>query len=150
MGKFTNKQKAFVEHYCGDCKLNGHKAAVAAGYSEKTALAIGSENLSKPSIKEAIVKRMAKKQEKYEWNEQIALQELKEAAAQADTLRLPGVRVSAAVARNRMFGMDKDAGGSTGDIPKPLSDDDLEALKAIAKAVTERELAKPKLHKEAV
>ena len=44
--KLTAKQQRFVEAYDG----NAHKAAIAAGYSEKTADAIGRENLRKPTI----------------------------------------------------------------------------------------------------
>ena len=50
--KLTPKQNRFVEEYLID--LNATKAAVRAGYSEKTARQIGSENLSKPAIQEAI------------------------------------------------------------------------------------------------
>jgi phage terminase small subunit len=50
--KLTAKQARFVEAYV-TC-LNGTQAAIAAGYSEKTARAIASENLGKPSIQAAI------------------------------------------------------------------------------------------------
>lgn len=42
----TVKQQRFVEAYDG----NAHKAALAAGYSPKTAAAIGRENMQKPTI----------------------------------------------------------------------------------------------------
>lgn len=48
----TNKQKRFAFEYCRDC--NATKAAIRAGYSEKTAYSIGSELLSKPEIDSAI------------------------------------------------------------------------------------------------
>ena len=48
----TPKQQAFVDEYIID--LNGTQAAIRAGYSEKTAQEIASENLSKPIIKEAV------------------------------------------------------------------------------------------------
>ena len=44
--ELTAKQRRFVEAYDG----NARKAAIAAGYSEKTADAIGRENLRKPTI----------------------------------------------------------------------------------------------------
>ncbi len=50
--KLTPKQHRFVEEYLID--LNATKAAGRARYSEKTARQIGSENLSKPAIQEAI------------------------------------------------------------------------------------------------
>jgi phage terminase small subunit len=48
----TNKQKRFAFEYCQD--WNATKAAIRAGYSEKTAYSIGSELLNKPEIDEAI------------------------------------------------------------------------------------------------
>jgi phage terminase small subunit len=44
----TPKQKIFCEEYIVD--WNATRAAKVAGYSEKTAYSIGSENLSKPEI----------------------------------------------------------------------------------------------------
>lgn len=52
MSKLTPKQRRFVEEYCVD--FNATQAAVRAGYSERTARAIGSENLAKPAIKAEI------------------------------------------------------------------------------------------------
>jgi phage terminase small subunit len=51
-GKLTAKQQAFVNEYTVD--LNATQAAIRAGYSEDTAQVIGSENLSKPLVSEAI------------------------------------------------------------------------------------------------
>lgn len=48
----TQKQQRFVDEYLVD--LNATQAAIRAGYSEKTAKVIGSENLSKPAIRSAI------------------------------------------------------------------------------------------------
>jgi len=48
----TEKQRRFVEEYLID--LNATRAAIRAGYSEKTAYSIGHENLSKPEIADAI------------------------------------------------------------------------------------------------
>lgn len=50
--KLTPKQATFVEEYLKD--LNATQAAIRAGYSEKTAGAIGEENLRKPEIAKAI------------------------------------------------------------------------------------------------
>ncbi len=52
--KLTPKQNRFVEEYLID--LNSTKSAVRAGYSEKTARQIGSENLSKQAIQEPIAR----------------------------------------------------------------------------------------------
>lgn len=53
--KLTPKQKAFADEYlkCG----NATEAARKAGYNEKSARQIGTENLSKPSISAYIAER---------------------------------------------------------------------------------------------
>jgi phage terminase small subunit len=48
----TGKQRRFVAEYLID--LNATQAAIRAGYSERTASAIGAENLKKPQIVDAI------------------------------------------------------------------------------------------------
>ena len=59
VAKLSPKQQAFVNAYAG----NATAAALAAGYSKKTAAFIGAENLKKPQIASAIkdreIKRMA-------------------------------------------------------------------------------------------
>lgn len=52
------KQQRFVAEYLKD--LNATQAAIRAGYSEKTARAIGAENLTKPDIAAAVAKGQAK------------------------------------------------------------------------------------------
>lgn len=49
----NDKQARFVSEYLVD--LNATQAAIRAGYSERTAASIGSENLTKPEIASAIV-----------------------------------------------------------------------------------------------
>lgn len=51
-GHLTPKQERFVGEYLID--YNATQAAVRAGYSEKTAHAIGYQNLQKPAIQQAI------------------------------------------------------------------------------------------------
>lgn len=58
MAGLTNKQQAFVEAYLAN-GFNATKAAIAAGYSEKTARFTASENLTKPNIAEFVKQRMA-------------------------------------------------------------------------------------------
>lgn len=52
----TQKQKRFCEEYIKTA--NASASAVAAGYSKKTAGAIGAENLKKPQITAYIKKRI--------------------------------------------------------------------------------------------
>jgi phage terminase small subunit len=52
----TDKQQAFVNEYLLD--LNATQAAIRAGYSPATAQQMGSENLSKPVVADAIAAAM--------------------------------------------------------------------------------------------
>lgn len=60
MARLTAKQQRFCDEYLID--LNATQAAIRAGYSEKAARQIATENMAKPSIKEYIEKRMAEKE----------------------------------------------------------------------------------------
>ena len=70
----TDKQQAFVEEYLID--LNATQAAIRAGYSEKTAQQIGSENLSKPVIQEAIREKQQERSERTQITADKVLKEL--------------------------------------------------------------------------
>ena len=59
MAKLTDKQRRFCDEYLVD--LNATQAAIRAGYSPDSAQQIGSENLSKPVIKNVIAKAMAER-----------------------------------------------------------------------------------------
>jgi phage terminase small subunit len=60
MAKLTEKQRKFVLYYEGDAT----KAAIKAGYSPKTAHVTGYENLRKPMVAAALLKRQIPKDEK--------------------------------------------------------------------------------------
>lgn len=72
----TAKQAAFVREYLID--LNASAAAARAGYSAKTAHAIGNENLSKPIIAEAIQAAMDARSERVEVTADYVLRNLTE------------------------------------------------------------------------
>ena len=69
----TPKQERFVQEYLVD--LNATQAAIRAGYSERTARAIGQENLTKPDIQTAIQEARAKSAQKLEITRERVLQE---------------------------------------------------------------------------
>lgn len=56
----TPKQQAFCDYYIASG--NATEAAIKAGYSTKTARSVGSENLTKPDIKNYIAEHMQKAQ----------------------------------------------------------------------------------------
>ena len=70
----TRKQQLFVGEYLID--LNATRAAIRAGYSEKTAQAIGAENLTKPIIAEAIATALEARAERTEVTQDRVLEEL--------------------------------------------------------------------------
>ncbi len=74
MAKLTPKQEKFCEYYIE--YDNATKAAIAAGYSQKTAYSIGDENLKKPEIKEYLKKRREILAAKIEVTQQMVLEEL--------------------------------------------------------------------------
>jgi len=62
MAKLTDKQEVFCREYIVD--LNATQAALRAGYSQKTAQRIGSENLSKPLIQGRVTELMQERVER--------------------------------------------------------------------------------------
>ncbi len=58
----TPKQQRFVDEYLID--LNATQAAIRAGYSKKTARAVGSENLTKPDIRAAVAEAQQARSER--------------------------------------------------------------------------------------
>lgn len=76
--KLTPKQQRFVDEYLID--LNATQAAIRAGYSPKTATAIASENLSKPSISAAIACAMAERSKRTGITQDRILEELAKVA----------------------------------------------------------------------
>jgi len=74
VSKLTEKQALFVQEYLID--LNATRAAKSAGYSENTAYSIGSENLSKPEIQEAIQEAQLDRQKRTEITQDMVVKEL--------------------------------------------------------------------------
>ncbi len=72
----TPKQERFVAEYLID--LNATQAAIRAGYSEKTAQVIGSENLSKPMIAAAVAAAQAERSERTEVTQDYVLTSIME------------------------------------------------------------------------
>lgn len=71
---FTPKQQIFIKEYLID--KNGTRAAIAAGYSEKSAYAMAHENLKNPKIRDAIQAELNKHLEKAEVTVERIIQEL--------------------------------------------------------------------------
>lgn len=72
----NEKQKQFCEEYIID--LNGTQAAIRAGYSEKTANRIASENLSKLDIQEYICELKNKRSERVRYSQDELMRDILE------------------------------------------------------------------------
>lgn len=70
----TDKQRRFVEEYLID--LNATQAAIRAGYKVDNAQQMGSENLSKPVIRDAIGRAMAERSKRTGINQDRVVREL--------------------------------------------------------------------------
>lgn len=80
--KLTAKQQRFCEEYLID--LNATQAAIRAGYSEKTAHDIGSENLRKPNIANYIAEKQAEARDRNAITVDFVLNGIKDIAEQGE------------------------------------------------------------------
>ena len=86
--KLTPKQAKFVECYLAN-GMNGTRACIEAGYSEKTAHTQANENLIKPNIQEAIQKAREKTSQKLEITRESLLNDIQVAKDMALTEEQP-------------------------------------------------------------
>lgn len=99
----TDRQQRFVAEYLID--LNATQAAIRAGYSEKTARSVGSENLTKPDIAEAISKAQSKIAKKVEVTVESLANELEEARTLAIGEKQSSAAVQATMGKAKLFGL---------------------------------------------
>ena len=112
MANLTPKQQRFVEEYLID--LNATQAAISAGYSEKTAQEIGSENLSKPMVAKAIAEAQEKLSNKAQVTVEMVVQGLLNEAKDLSEGSTQSARVSAWAHLGKHLGMFKDKIEHTG------------------------------------
>jgi phage terminase small subunit len=101
----TPKQARFVAEYVKD--LNATQAAIRAGYSKRTAKAIGCENLTKPDIAAAVAEKQGAIGERLELTAEKVLRDLEQARVNAmATLEWgPAIRASELLGKHLgMFG----------------------------------------------
>lgn len=124
--KLSDKQKAFIKEYPID--HNATQAAIRAGYSKNTAQRIGSENLSKPLIKEAI----AKLQEQHAERCAVTIDSLTNEFEEARGVAMQELQISAAVsaimAKAKLHGLDITKHQVDGSINLVYADKDDEEL----------------------
>jgi phage terminase small subunit len=102
----TAKQQRFVAEYLLD--LNATQAAIRAGYSRKTARQIGTENLAKPALQEAIQAGMASRSVQTGIDQQYVLQGLRREAEFAGKGCSHAARVTALGLLGKHLGMFRD------------------------------------------
>ena len=108
----TVKQKRFVDAYLAD--PNATKAALDAGYSKKTAYAIGSENLKKPEIITAIDVGKRALAAKLEFTREKQLQKYEQVIGGATDEKQYGAVNTAISGQNKMLGFEiPDTGAPT-------------------------------------
>ena len=117
--KLTPKQKAFVREYKKNGG-NGTQAAIKAGYSEKTARKIASENVTKPVIREALAQEEKKLQEKYEYTIDDMVRELDDVKMKADVEQNRQAQIKAIELKGKAFGLFIDRQEITGKDGKDL------------------------------
>lgn len=103
MAGLTDKQQRFVDEYLID--LNATQAAIRAGYSEKTAKEIGSENLTKPNIAKAITEAQEKLSNKAQVTVEMVVQGLLKEAQDYAEGSTQSARVSAWAHLGKHLGM---------------------------------------------
>lgn len=143
MGGLTEKQKRFVQEYPKD--LNATQAAIRSGYSERTASAVGYENLRKPQIKKALAEAMQQRCERTKIDADYVLKRLVEIDQMdiADILAEDGsllpVTAWPKVWRTTLSGMDVQTLGSKEDLSilkKVKWPDKVKNLELLGKHVT--------------
>ena len=106
------KQQRFITEYLKD--LNATQAAIRAGYSEKTARAIGHRLLTKDDIKDAVQKAQDARSRRTELSADWVIHRLRKEATRTDEGASHGARVSALKLLGQHLGMFRDRVEVTG------------------------------------
>ena len=104
----TTKQELFVSAYCSN-GFNATQAAIEAGYSVDSAREIGSENLTKPDIAEAVDRYKLSIKKRHGITIESLLKELEEAREVALSAETPqsSAAIAATMGKAKLTGLDK-------------------------------------------
>ena len=104
----TTKQELFVSAYCSN-GFNATQAAIEAGYSADSAREIGSENLTKPDIAEAVDRYKLSIKKRHGITIESLLRELEEAREAALSAETPqsSAAIAATMGKAKLTGLDK-------------------------------------------
>jgi len=115
--KLTERQKMFCKEYIID--LNATQASIRAGYSEKTAKQIGSENLSKPYLQEEIARLMKSREERVKLTADKVLEDIERVRTLAEGSEQYSVSLKASELQGKHLAMFTDKQQINGQIELP-------------------------------
>ena len=115
--KLTDRQKMFCKEYIVD--LNAKQACIRAGYSEKTAKQIGSENLSKPYLQEEIARLMKSREERVKLTADKVLEDIERVRTLAEGSEQYNVSLKASELQGKHLAMFTDKQQINGQIELP-------------------------------
>lgn len=115
--KLTDRQKMFCKEYIVD--LNAKQACIRAGYSEKTAKQIGSENLSKPYLQEEIARLMKSREERVKLTADKVLEDIERVRTLAEGSEQYSVSLKASELQGKHLAMFTDKQQINGQIELP-------------------------------
>lgn len=115
--KLTERQKMFCKEYIVD--LNAKQACIRAGYSEKTAKQIGSENLSKPYLQEEIARLMKSREERVKLTADKVLEDIERVRTLAEGSEQYSVSLKASELQGKHLAMFTDKQQINGQIELP-------------------------------
>lgn len=116
--ELTDKQKMFCKEYLID--LNATQACIRAGYSEKTANRIGTENLSKPVIKNEIDRLKAIREKKIELTAEKVLKDIERVRDKAESSEQYNVSLKASELQGKHLAMFTEKHKVDGEIKMPV------------------------------
>ena len=116
--KLTEKQKMFCKEYMVD--LNATQACIRAGYSEKTAKVIGSENLSKPYLQEEIARLMKSREERVQLTADKVLTDIERVRGLAEGSEQYSISLKASELQGKHLAMFTDKQQIDGEVMMPI------------------------------
>jgi len=116
--KLTEKQKMFCKEYMVD--LNATQACIRAGYSEKTAKVIGSQNLTKLNIQEEITKLMKDREERVKLTADKVLEDIERVRGLAEGSEQYNVSLKASELQGKHLAMFTDKQQIDADVKMPI------------------------------
>ena len=116
--KLSEKQKMFCKEYIVD--LNATQACIRAGYSEKTAKQIGSENLSKPYLQDDIAKLIKEREERVKLTADKVLEDIERVRGLAEGSEQYNVSLKASELQGKHLAMFTDKQQIDADVKMPI------------------------------